>query len=78
LFDFKVLPGSEGITDNIRKSFIIYFISHSSPLVEVFNPGLHDIKRLFENEFSGMPIIYVTLDELPDVGENLLMQLKLL
>ena len=56
LFDIKLLLENEGIAENIRKSFIIYLISHSRPIVEVLNPGLQDIKQLFENEFSGMPM----------------------
>jgi predicted nucleotidyltransferase component of viral defense system len=76
LFDIKLLLENEGITENIRKSFIIYLISHSRPIVEVLNPGLQDIKQLFENEFSGMPTIDVTLDELLDVRKELINDIK--
>jgi len=54
LFDIKLLFENEGITDKFRKSFIIYLLSHSRPIVEILNPGLQNIKSLFENEFAGM------------------------
>jgi len=76
LFDVKLLLENEGITEKVRKSFIIYLISHSRPIVEVLNPGSQDIKQLFENEFSGMPMIDVKLDELLDVRSKLIKDIK--
>ena len=76
LFDVKLLLENEGITEKVRKSFIIYLISHSRPIVEVLNPGSQDIKQLFENEFSCMPMIDVKLDELLDVRSKLIKDIK--
>jgi predicted nucleotidyltransferase component of viral defense system len=76
LFDVKLLLENEGITNRIRKSFIVYLISHSRPIVEVLNPGLQDIKKLFENEFAGMTLTEVKLDTLIDVRTELIKKIK--
>ncbi|MGH7901443.1 MAG: nucleotidyl transferase AbiEii/AbiGii toxin family protein, partial [Thermodesulfobacteriota bacterium] len=38
LFDVKLLLENEGITDEIRKAFIVYLISHPRPIVELLKP----------------------------------------
>ena len=40
LFDIKLLFGNEGLTDKIRKAFLVYLISHDRPIVELLNPNL--------------------------------------
>jgi len=76
LFDVKLLFENEGITDKIRKSFIIYLLSHSRPIVEILNPGLQNIKSLFENEFAGMTTTEVKLDTLIEVRDELVKKIK--
>ena len=76
LFDVKLLLENEGITENIRKSFIIYLISQNRPIVEILNPGLQDIRQTFENEFAGLPMINVSLDELLDARSKLIKEIK--
>jgi len=76
LFDIKLLLENEGITEKTRKSFIVYLISHSRPIVEVLNPGLQDIKQLFVNEFTGMSMVDVSHDELVDVRNKLISAIK--
>lgn len=76
LFDIKFLFESEGITDNIRKAFIVYLISHSRPIVELLNPNLKDIKSIFEGEFQGMTLTEVPLEELEMVRDELIKQIN--
>jgi len=76
LFDIKLLFENEGITDKFRKSFIIYLLSHSRPIVEILNPGLQNIKSLFENEFAGMTSTEVKLDTLIEVRDELVKKIK--
>jgi len=76
LFDIKLLFENEGLTDNIRKAFIVYLISHDRPMIELLNPGLKDIKKVFENEFAGMTSDSVKLDELLDVRTDLIKKIK--
>ncbi len=76
LFDIKLLLDNEGITENIRKAFIVYLISHNRPMNEVLNPGLQDISPAFENEFTGMTEGEISLDELVDVRSLLIEIIK--
>lgn len=76
LFDIKLLFDKEGLTERIRKAFIVYLISHNRPLVELLNPGIQDIKQVFENEFSGMTTEDVKLSELTDTRTELIKNIK--
>lgn len=64
LFDIKYFLEKEGFTDEVRKSFIVYLISHSRPMNKIINPNLKDLSTVFTDEFHGMTTIEVTLDEL--------------
>jgi len=64
LFDIKLLLGNEGITDEIRKAFIVYLISHNRPIEELLDPSPVDLKDLFENAFSGMTDIDISYEEI--------------
>ncbi len=72
IFDIKYFLDNEGLTDNIRKAFIVYLISHSRPVHEILNPKLKDISGIFTNEFEGMTNIEVKLSELKTVRSNLI------
>ncbi len=72
LFDIKLLIENEGITDNIRKAFIVYLCSHPRPILEILNPHLLDITSLFRNEFQGMTNELVELEDLHTVRLDLI------
>ncbi|MCL5028277.1 MAG: nucleotidyl transferase AbiEii/AbiGii toxin family protein [Bacteroidetes bacterium] len=76
LFDIKLLLESEGLTDKIRKAFIVYLISHDRPMVELLNPNLKDITQIFENEFRGMTMEPVELHELISARKTLIEAIK--
>ena len=76
LFDIKLLFDSEGLTERTRKAFLVYLISHDRPMVEVLNPGLLDIRQIFENEFSGMTTNEVKLSDLIDIRNTLIKLIK--
>ena len=71
LFDVHLLLENEGLTDKIRKAFIVYLVSHPRPMVELLNPTFQDLKTVHENEFSGMAIDKVSLDALLKTREKL-------
>lgn len=64
LFDVKLLLENEGITDDIRKAFVIYLASGPRPMHELLDPNLISIDEIFFKEFEGMTTVPVTLDEL--------------
>jgi predicted nucleotidyltransferase component of viral defense system len=76
LFDVKLLLENEGLTDKVRKAFIVYLISHNRSLMEVLNPGLQDIESIFESDFVGMTTESVKLDDLLDARANLIKKIK--
>ena len=76
LFDIKLLFENEGLTEKIRKALIVYLISHSRPIVEVLNPGLKDINKTFEQEFTGMTVQEVKLPDLLEVRSALIKEVK--
>jgi len=74
LFDIKLLLENEGLTNKIRKAFIVYLISHPRPIVELLKPNLQDINPVFRGEFQGMTLGEITLDELERAREQLIKQ----
>ncbi|HSW54770.1 MAG TPA: nucleotidyl transferase AbiEii/AbiGii toxin family protein [Ignavibacteriaceae bacterium] len=75
-FDIKLLLENEGLTDGVRKAFIVYLISHNRSLMEVLNPGLQDIKSIFESDFVRMTAESVKLDDLLDARAKLIKKIK--
>ncbi len=72
LFDVKLLLENEGITDEIRLSFLAYLLSHDRPINEVIKPTRKDITDIFNREFVGMTDELVSLEELNDVRERMI------
>lgn len=75
LFDVRDLLANEGISDELRKAFIVYIISHNRPMAEVLAPTRQDIRQEFERGFEGMTENPVTLDELLQAREDLIDEL---
>lgn len=76
LFDVKVLLENEGITDEIRKAFIVYLVSHDRPINELLDPTRKDFRRIYENEFAGMTVEEVEYDDLIAARETLVETLR--
>ena len=55
-FDLKLLLENEGLTDEIRRAFVVYLASHDRPMHELLKPKWKDIKAVFEKEFKGMTL----------------------
>ncbi|MGY4473779.1 hypothetical protein ACVILL_001193 [Bradyrhizobium sp. USDA 3364] len=64
LFDVRDLLASEGITDEIRKAFVVYLLSHDRPMSEVLASPQRDITDEFMHGFEGMTDKPVPKDEL--------------
>ena len=76
LFDVKFLMENEGLTDDLRKTFLVYLISHNRTIAELLRPPLKDIGALYENEFIRMTQVNVPLKELEDIRETLISDLN--
>lgn len=71
-FDIKLLLDNEGLTDEIRKAFVVYLASHDRPMNELLKPKWKDIKSVFEKEFKGMTLEPVDLKDLLESRDELL------
>ena len=60
LFDVKQLYENEGLTNELRKTFLIFLISHFRPMSELLNPNRKDISSIYENEFVQMAEVDVS------------------
>lgn len=72
LFDGRDLLANEGISDELRKAFVVYIISHNRPMHEVLAPTRQDIRQEFERGFEGMTENPVSLDDLLKAREDLI------
>lgn len=64
LFDVRGLLANEGISDELRRAFIVYLISHDRPMFEVLRANPRDIADEYERGFVGMTEEDVPLAEL--------------
>ena len=71
LFDVLMLFRYGAFDDALRKAFIVYLISSDRPMVELLNPGLSDIRSVFETEFRDMVEEEVTCEELVETRKDL-------
>jgi predicted nucleotidyltransferase component of viral defense system len=71
-FDIMVLYENEGVTDDIRRAFVVYLACHGRPIHELLSPLRLDMRHIFESEFAGMTDSGVTYEELESVRERLI------
>lgn len=72
LFDVRDLLTHEGLSDNLRRAFIVYLISHDRPISEVLVPRRKDITKEFARGFEGMTVEPVALKDLLVTREALI------
>jgi hypothetical protein len=72
LFDIRDLLANEGISDDLRRAFVVYLISHDRPISEVLVPTRKDIAQEFAHGFEGMTTDAIALDELIAARETLI------
>lgn len=71
LFDIKLLLENEGLTDTIRRAFVVYLASHPRPMAELLEPGHQPLQGSFESDFAGMTRVTVTVEELEETRERM-------
>lgn len=71
LYDVKLLLENEGVSDDLRRAFVAYLLSSARPLNVILNPPRRNIAQKYEQEFVGMTLEDVPLDELLTVREQL-------
>lgn len=76
LFDVRILLEHEGVTDEIRKAFVVYLASHDRPISELLDPTRKDIRQIYENEFAGMAVDEIAYEDLIAAREALIETVK--
>jgi len=76
LFDVTLLLAHEGLTDEIRKAFVVYLASHNRPMSELLDPNFIDIEEVYETQFRGMARDPIDLGDLLKTREILVKKLR--
>jgi predicted nucleotidyltransferase component of viral defense system len=76
LFDVHLLFQNEGITDDIRRAFVVFLASHSRPMNELLTPNRKDLAEVYANQFAGMAREEVPLEALNEAREQLIARLN--
>jgi len=76
IFDIMLLLENEGITEPVRKAFLVYLISHNRPMAELLAPNFKDMKPVFEKEFAGMASVEVKYEKLVSVRKALVEEIN--
>lgn len=75
LFDVRELLASEGISDELRRAFIVYVISHPRPIAELLSPTRKPLEDEYQRGFVGMTDQPVSLDDLVAAREAMIAEL---
>jgi predicted nucleotidyltransferase component of viral defense system len=75
LFDVRELLAKEGISDDLRRAFVVYMLSHDRPMFEVLATTRKDITQLFQQAFQGMTREPVAQAELEKAREALIVDI---
>jgi predicted nucleotidyltransferase component of viral defense system len=76
LFDIKPLLDDEGLTDAVRKSFVVHLVSHDRPMAELLDPNFADLKKAFTADFEGMTLVKVSPEELEATRARLVQAIR--
>ncbi|MFZ0205351.1 MAG: nucleotidyl transferase AbiEii/AbiGii toxin family protein [Roseiarcus sp.] len=71
-FDVRDLLAEEGISDDLRRAFVVYLLSHDRPMFEVLKAVPKNISAEFLRGFEGMTDAPVTLDDLLDARKRMI------
>lgn len=75
LFDVRDLLANEGFTDDLRRAFLVYLISHNRPMGEVLSGRVKDLEAEFKEGFDGMTEEAVSIGELIETQKRLIADL---
>lgn len=72
LFDVYLLFQNEGLTDDIRRAFVVFLASHDRPMNELLTPNRKDLADVYANQFVGMAVEPLPLSVLEETREQLI------
>ncbi len=72
LFDVRLLLQQEGLTDALLEVFVVYLLSGDRSLADMVSPSLQPIAATFEDQFHGMTLVPVTVQELEETRTTMI------
>lgn len=76
LFDVKLLYENEGLTDGVFRAFLVYLACSNRPLHELLDPRANDLEQPYQQEFAGMSVDTVSLEELHTTRGRLIKDIR--
>jgi len=76
LYDVKLLLENEGISENLKNTFLVYLISSPRPMVELIKPNRKPLTEVYEKEFKTMTSSHVSVEQLEETREQLISTLQ--
>lgn len=76
LFDVQLLLEHEGITDGLLEVFVVYLLSSDRPLAEMLAPTRLPLAAVFDEQFLGMALKPVTVNELEQTRETMISHIR--
>lgn len=71
LFDVQQLLLNEGLTDELLEVFLVYLVSGDRAIADMLAPNLQPLATTFEEQFRGMTLIPVTVQELEETRSTM-------
>ena len=72
LFDVRDLLANEGISEELRRAFLIYVLSHPRPMSEILAPRRKPLAEEFARGFEGMTTEPVPMADLEEAREAII------
>ena len=71
LFDIKYLLENEGLSEEIKKGFLLYVLASDRPMHEIIAPNFQDHSAALKNQFEGMSTEVFTYEDFELTRKNL-------
>ena len=72
LSDVRDLLANEGISDDLRRAFLVYLVSHNRPIAEVLAPRRKPLQDEYDRGFVGMTPEPIALADLEEAREAII------
>jgi predicted nucleotidyltransferase component of viral defense system len=76
LFDVMQLWSNEGITPALMDCFLVYLVSSNRPIAELLDPNPLPLQPVFDQQFQGMSLQAVTVDELDEARAKMIQKIR--
>ena len=76
LFDVHLLLKHEGLNDALLEVFVVYLLSGDRALADMLSPNLVPMSATFEDQFRGMTLVPVTVQELEQTRTTMIAMIQ--